>query len=175
MPITIGKNSMLDDQHEVYDAFVHQTITIGNFTQIGPGVVFCGAINHVWVTHKKAVTPYSFNYHWKLPYFADSVSRGPINIGNDVWMGRDVFILDGVTISDGAIVGARAVVAKDVPPYAVVVGNPARIVHYRYEPDQIEKLLKIKWWLWSNQEIRDRIEDFKDIEIFLAKYYKEGE
>ena len=81
--------------------------------------------------------------------------------------------MDGITIGDGAIVGAMSVVAKDVPPYAVVVGNPAKIVHYRYSEDVIAKLLKIKWWDWSESLIKERMEDFKDVDIFVSKYYKE--
>jgi virginiamycin A acetyltransferase len=76
-----------------------------------------------------------------------SSSRGTITqIGNDVWIGSEAIVLRGVTINDGAVVGAGAVVTRDVPPYAIVAGNPARIVRHRFAPDTITRLLNIRWW-----------------------------
>jgi len=176
MPFYVGDHSTVDTDHEVYDAFVAQEIYVGKYCQLAPKIVYCGAINHHWVKYKKAVSIFAFDSQWKVTnYFPElTVSRGPIRIGNDVWVGRGAFLLDGITIGDGAIVGAMSVVAKDVPPYAVVVGNPAKIVHYRYSEDVIEKLLKIKWWDWSQQTIIDRMEDFKDVDVFIEKYFKEA-
>jgi acetyltransferase-like isoleucine patch superfamily enzyme len=128
-------------------------------------------MNHVCVTHKKAVSSFPFTHLWKVDYFEESVSRGDIIIGSDVWIGHDVFILDGITIEDGAIIGARTVVASNVLPYTVVVGNPGVIKHYRFSPEQITKLLEIKWWDWSNDLIKQRMKDLKDVDIFLNKYY----
>jgi len=166
---------MINSKPNTYVAVEHEeywdpTVNIGNFTQVAEKVVFCGRINHICVTHRKAVTGYPFTALWNLPFFEVTVGRGPITIGNDVWIGREAWILDGVTIGDGAIIGAKAVVAKDVPPYAVAVGNPAVVKHLRFKPEQIEKLLKIKWWDWDVEIIKKRIEDFKDIDIFLEKY-----
>lgn len=94
-------------------------------------------------------------------------------IGNDVWIGCNAIIVSGVNIGNGAIVGAGAVVTKDVPDYAVVVGVPARITRYRYTKEQIYKLNKIAWWNWSREEIAQNYEDFYDVETFINKYYKE--
>jgi acetyltransferase-like isoleucine patch superfamily enzyme len=80
-------------------------------------------------------------------------SRGDIKIGNDVWVGAEAMILSGVTIGDGAIVGARAVVTKDVPPYAIVVGAPAKLVEWRFDHESIERLLELKWWDWPRERI----------------------
>ena len=76
-------------------------------------------------------------------------------IGNDVWIGNDVRIIGGITIGDGAIVGLGAVVTKDVPPYAVVGGVPAKIIRYRFEQDKIEELLRDKWWNKEEEWIKD--------------------
>ncbi len=92
-------------------------------------------------------------------------------IGNDVWIGRNAIIIAGVNIGNGAIVGAGAVVTKDVPDYAVVAGVPARIVRYRFTEEQIYKLNKIAWWKWSREEIAQRSDDFYDVETFIKKYY----
>lgn len=92
-------------------------------------------------------------------------------IGNDVWIGRNALLTNGADIGNGAIVGAGSVVTKDVPDYAVVAGTPARILRYRYLPEQIEKLNKICWWDWDDEEIRSRYSDFfLPVEEFIEKY-----
>ncbi|MEY4463124.1 MAG: hypothetical protein RLZZ81_95 [Pseudomonadota bacterium] len=78
-------------------------------------------------------------------------------IGNDVWFGTNSTILPGVNIGDGAIIGACSVVAKDVPPYSIVVGNPAKIVRYRFPDEIVEQLLEIKWWDWNYDKITRNI------------------
>jgi len=85
------------------------------------------------------------------------LTRGNIVIGNDVWIGSHVTILSGVTIGDGAVVGAGSLVAKSVPPYAIVVGNPAKIIRYRFDEKTIEMLLKIQWWNWPIEKIKKNV------------------
>ena len=84
-------------------------------------------------------------------------SRGDTTIGNDVWIGRDAMIMPGVTVGDGAIIGARAVVAADVPPYAIVVGNPARLIRRRFSDEEIAQLLRIAWWNWPIEMITEHL------------------
>lgn len=101
--------------------------------------------------------------------------KGQILIENDVWIGHGATIMSGVTIHHGAIVAANATVTKDVPPYAIVAGNPARVIKYRFAEEIIEKLLKISWWNWSSNKISERYEDFcASIEEFVEKYYPEA-
>lgn len=92
-------------------------------------------------------------------------------IGNDVWLGKNVILTNGVTIGNGVRVGAGAVVTKDLPDYAIAVGVPARIIGYRFTPEQIQKLNKIAWWDWPIEKIRECYDDFADINIFLQKHY----
>lgn len=87
-------------------------------------------------------------------------------IGSDVWIGANVTVRPGVRIGDGAIVGANSVVTGDIPPYAIYAGCPARLIRYRFTEEEIEKLLKMKWWEQDEQWIRDNIERFKDIKDF---------
>lgn len=92
-------------------------------------------------------------------------------IGNDVWLGRNVTVTNSANIGNGVIAAAGAVITKDVPDYAVVAGVPAKIIRYRYTPEQIEDLNKIAWWDWSDDEIRERYDDFYiPIEEFIEKY-----
>lgn len=97
-------------------------------------------------------------------------SRGDVIIGNDVWLCSRSTILSGVTIGDGAVVAAGAMVTQDVPPYAIVAGNPARLVRWRFDEEQREALLATRWWDWPEAEIR-RISPLMcsdDIDAFLA-------
>lgn len=79
--------------------------------------------------------------------------RGDTVIGNDVWIGREAVIMPGVTVGDGAIIGTRAQVSRDVPPYSIVVGNPGQVVKTRFPPEIVAELLAIRWWDWEPQKI----------------------
>lgn len=94
-----------------------------------------------------------------------NISHGDVIIGNDVWIGFRVIILSGTHIGDGAVIGAGSVVTKDIPPYAIVAGNPARIVRYRFTSEQIEKLLNIKWWEWDIEKVKINYEYLLDNNI----------
>lgn len=94
-----------------------------------------------------------------------------ITIGNDVWLGKNVLIRNGADIGNGVVAGAGAVITKSVPDYAVVVGVPAKIVRYRYTPQQIEALNKIEWWNWSDEKIKECYEDFLgNVDDFIKKH-----
>jgi len=92
---------------------------------------------------------------------------GNIEIGNDVWIGANAIIVDGIKIGDGAIVAAGAVVTKDVPPYAIVGGVPAKIIRYRFDKDEIAKLLELKWWDKDINYLKSNFKKFHDIKEFL--------
>ena len=94
-------------------------------------------------------------------------------ICNDVWIGTNAIILKDVTVGDGAIIGAGSIVTKSVPPYSIVAGNPAKIVKYRFNNDEIEALLKIKWWEWPDHIIEKNIDNFYlPISQFIEKFSK---
>lgn len=90
-----------------------------------------------------------------------------VEIGNDVWIGEAVFINDGIKIGTGAVVGAHSVVTKDVPPYAIVAGAPAKILRYRFDEETIQKLLSSKWWEWPEEKITSMSQYFNSTETFI--------
>lgn len=96
--------------------------------------------------------------------------RGDTVVGSDVWVGRLSIIMSGVTIGDGAVVGAGAVVTRDVPPFAIVGGNPARVIRYRMTEPQREALLRIRWWDWPRERIVQAVPRLAsaDIDGFIA-------
>ena len=96
-----------------------------------------------------------------------------VSIGSDVWIASDVRILGGVTIGDGAVVAAGAVVTKDVPPYAIVGGVPAKVIRYRFEDEVIAWLMKLKWWEKSELWLKKHADDFKDVVQFIDRISKE--
>ena len=133
-------------------------LVIGKFCQIAAGVEFVmNGANH----QMNAVSTYPFftmpGFEAEPPKAVDMPLKGDTVIGNDVWIGQNAVILPGVHIGDGAIVGANCVVGSDVAPYAVAVGNPARIIRKRFDDEVIELLLKWKWWDKPIAEIKSLV------------------
>jgi virginiamycin A acetyltransferase len=127
MPITLGRHTILDGGivNNDYDV----TIEVGNYTSIAKNLTVFGKMaSHAPINTPECVSTYNFDEFLEWDYYLPRTGKGPIVIGSDVWIGRNATFLDGITIGHGAIVGACAVVAKNVPPYAVVVGNPCRVV-----------------------------------------------
>lgn len=119
-----------------------------------------------------------FTYVSKEKYaeflFIDEKQEFTVDIGNDVWIGSGVKIMEGVTIGDGAVVAAGAVVTKDVPPYAIVGGVPARLIKYRFDEETIRRLLELKWWEKDQVWIKDHADDFDDVQKLLSRVQKES-
>jgi acetyltransferase-like isoleucine patch superfamily enzyme len=154
-------------------------LIIGNFCSIGPNVT-------IWLANGKGhdtsfVSTYPFGYiHQNV--FNNVINnsnntKGDVIIGNDVWIGADVTIMSGVTIGDGAVIANNSHVVKNVEPYSVIGGNPAKFIKHRFSKQQIENLLKIKWWNWDDDKINDymellmsnNIEDFIQAAIHLRQ------
>jgi virginiamycin A acetyltransferase len=131
-------------------AFGPERLVIGRYCAIAAGVRFLmGGANHADLG--PSTFPFGiFGGDWAdtMDLVMSAPSRGDTIVGNDVWLGYEALVLPGVTIGDGAIVAAASVVAADVPPYAIVAGNPARVVRRRYEDADVERLLAAAWWDW---------------------------
>ncbi len=106
------------------------------------------------------------------PNLNGSYCKGDVIIGSDVWIGSHVTIMSGVKIGHGAVIAANSHIVKDVPPYAIVGGNPAAIIKYRFSETQIEKLLSIKWWDWDDEKINENLEYIlsSNIDTFIEKF-----
>lgn len=142
----------------------HDRLLIGRFCSIACGVKFLfTSANHTLKSLSTYPFPIFFE-EWGLDVENITTAwdnKGDIVIGNDVWIGYEAVIFSGVTIGDGAVIGARAVVTKDVPPYTIVGGVPAKPIRKRFSDDNISTLLKIKWWDWPEERIRHHISDIQ--------------
>lgn len=167
--ITTGANFTFQQGYAVHNLHVGQFSSIGhcsNFT-VGLGHNYFNLTTGVSELFKENIEPdYEGNYK----------EKGQILIQNDVWLGHTVTIMPGVIIHNGAVVAANSHVVKDVPPYALVGGNPAKIIKYRFSKEIIDKLLTIQWWNWSDDKIKENNEFFKsqDITAFCNKFYDEA-
>ena len=173
---TLGSHAVLIDSYLGYASYLSdgswmKNCLIGKFSSIGPFVyTVIGKHPTNFVSTHTAF--YSTERHVGITYvneqrfkeFEEPKYGGyTIKIGNDVWIGAKSIILDGVNIGDGAIIGAGALVTKDVPPYAIVGGVPAKIIRYRFESDEIDFLLRLKWWDRSDEWLRKHAHLFNDI------------
>ena len=148
---------------------------VGNYCQIADETEFAMGMNHAFT----GVTAYPFGNvwgyskeDWKQRCLAN---RQQLIIGHDVWIGFGATIIKGVKIGNGAIIGSGAVVTKDVPPYAIVGGNPAKIIRYRFAPEIIEALDKIKWWYWPLEKVKANRQYMENVEEFIKRFVDKPE
>lgn len=130
-------------------------LIIGDFCSIGSGAAFIMAGNQ---GHRNDwASSFPFFYMPEVPHFAGAVDAfqpaGDTVIGNDVWIGSEAIIMPGVKIGDGAVIGTRALVTRDVEPYAIIGGNPARVIRKRFDDDSIAMLMQMKWWDWDDARL----------------------
>ncbi|MCV6800249.1 type B chloramphenicol O-acetyltransferase [Achromobacter ruhlandii] len=131
-------------------------LVIGSFCSIGSGASFIMAGNqghrNDWIS--------TFPFYWmaEVPAFAGAqngyLPAGDTVVGNDVWIGSEAIVMPGVTIGNGAVIGTRAVVTRDVEPYAIIGGNPARMIRKRFNDADIAMLLELKWWDWTEAQLQ---------------------
>ena len=146
----------------------HEVVKVGSFCSIAPTAVVCIDGNHRMDTF--STFPFHIFSQTQNPETWKPWGKETPTIGNDVWIGADVLILSGASIGDGAVVASRSVVTKPVPPYAVVAGNPARIVKYRFDPETIRALLELKWWDLPDEVIfRELVPLGEDMSAVLRK------
>lgn len=154
-------------------------ILTGRFCSLADKIYFAIGGNHNY----ESVSTFPFDVPYVIKRVFKSAAALPYNrpnryqiiLGHDVWIGREVTIMGGVKIGNGALIGANTVVGKDIPPYAIAVGNPARVIKYRFDEETIKKLLAVKWWNWDLEKVADNIPLMNDVGKFLAAHYSPEE
>ncbi len=146
------------------------TVTIGKYCSIAGSVILDGGFNH----NKNNISTYPF-HSWfpecsNLP--SNILIKGDIEIGSDVWLCEGCAIMSGVKIGHGAIIGMRAIISKDVMPYEIIVGAPQKVLRKRFTEEQIGALLKIKWWEWEDEKVKENAQLLQsgNIENFINKH-----
>lgn len=149
--------------------FVHDTtcLRIGNYSSVGCTILLGGEHAH------DMVTTYPHRIQWGMAEAGEDgfpAKTGDTLIGSDAWVAYGATLLSGVHVGDGAIVANGALVTKDVPPYAIVGGCPAKVIRYRFTDEQIEALLDIRWWDWPQDEVRAAVPHLasRDVDAFIA-------
>lgn len=168
--VRVGRHTYGHEQITVRHWGEPAELRIGSFCSIADGIeVFLGGNHRVdWVT----TYPFpAFAEQWETArnIAGHPDTNGDVVVGNDVWIGSNATIMSGVTIGDGAVIAANSCVTHDVPPYAIVGGNPALLLRNRFDARTVEQLLAIRWWDWSDERIAANAELLcsGDIERFL--------
>lgn len=165
--VTLGDFSYCAGYNQIDYATIGKFCSIASFVRINPG-------NHPSFTR---VAQHHFTYR-SSPYgmgpddedfFAWRRSR-PVIIGNDVWIGHNASVMPGVTVGNGAVIGTGAVVTKDVEPYSVVIGVPAKKIRMRFPSDLVERIEHSEWWNWDYEILKARLPDFRNMDTFADKY-----
>ncbi len=171
--VTVGRHSYGVNASTFVRPSTAAPISIGNFCSVGPEVLIFGQADHP----TSLPSTYPFRSLMLQPDAGnrDAVTRGPVKIGHDVWIGARAMIMSGVTIGHGAVIGAGAVVARDVEPYAMIVGNPGQMKKHRFPPEIVAALLDIAWWDWPDEKIA-RFEQhfYGDVAAFIAAARREA-
>lgn len=152
------------------------SLEIGNFVSIAPGVLFLLGVNH----QTQTFTTFPLRTRLEGPSPLDALCRGPLIVEDEVWIGTNAMLFSGIRVGRGAIVAAGAIVTKDVPPYAIVGGNPAKVIRYRFSEEIIQELLQLKLndmpteWLKQNLDIMYReiqnVDEVKEIRRSVEQY-----
>lgn len=175
----IDPNAKLHKMVKLQDSKIGAYTYVGNYTNVKYATIgkFCSiaqdckvgleihTIDTISSSPIFTLNPNGTGHNWADKNYYVPIER--TNVGNDVWMGTNVIIKGGVNIGDGAVLAGGAVVTKDVPPYAIVGGAPAKIIKYRFSDDVIECLLKIKWWDWPEEKLKQHLAVFQKRNITL--------
>lgn len=178
-PYTYCWNTCIDNglEFSAPDGRLYYDLQIGSFNSIGNNLCLCFGKNH----NIKRVSSGALDLFFKMNQIDIDGSKssfdqkGDIIIQNDVWMGENVTIMPNVIVKNGAVIARNSHVVSDVPPYAVVGGNPAHVIGYRYEKEQIQKLQQIQWWYWDTDKMIENTDHFtEDIDGFCNRFYEEA-
>lgn len=163
----IGDFSYTSGSNEIIYSKIGKFCSIASHVCLNPGNHPMGRVTQHHMTYRRV--SYGMGETDDEEFFGWRKAHEVV-IGHDVWIGHGAIVLPGVKIGSGAAIGAGAVVTKDVEPYAVAVGVPAKMIKKRFSEEVIAELLEVSWWDWSYNEIKERFVDLNDISLFLEKY-----
>jgi chloramphenicol O-acetyltransferase type B len=166
--VRVGRHTYGVHAQTVFMARDEDRLSVGNFCSVAEGVRFIYG-NHPVNTVTTFPLRTILVENWQRN--VDAISRGPIIVGNDVWIASESLILSGVTIGDGAVIGAGSVVTRDVAPYSLTAGAPARHLRFRHTEAQVARLLRIRWWDWPDEKVLAHLDElYGDVEAFIARF-----
>lgn len=169
----LGFGSYINDNSDLTDTSVGKYTSVGSDvkTVLGSHPVHGQAAMHPAFYASGGALGYTYVTEDSFEEYRFAAGKEPfkVAVGNDVWIGNGVRIMQGVTIGDGAVIGTGAVVTKDVPPYAICTGVPAKVKDYRFDEGEIKQLLKLQWWDRGEVFIREHIHAFKDVKELLRE------
>lgn len=166
---TLGDYSYTARFADIAYSHLGKFVNVAAFTRINPG-------EHPYHRASLHHFMYRSSYFWPEEidesFVFDWRRSRPVRVGHDTWIGHGAIIMKGVTIHDGAVIASNAVVTKDVPPYAIVGGTPAKIIKWRHPPATAQRLQEMAWWDWDHETLRKALPDFRALsaEAFLEKY-----
>ena len=189
MRISSFKNCSIDLSSKVDSECTLSAVKMGRYSYVGSGTRItdtnigsfcsiggrCGIGGGIHPTNMVSTSPVFLKGRNILNKHFANISYNPsetVSIGNDVWIGEGVCIVSGVNIGDGAVIGAHAVVTKDVEPYSIVAGVPAKFIKKRFDDDTIKKLLELKWWDLSDEELSNLGDSFANPADLINKLIK---
>ncbi|XPV68296.1 MAG: DapH/DapD/GlmU-related protein [Halarcobacter sp.] len=165
---TIDKYSYTCENCQIIYSYIGKFVNIASYVRLNPSPHPMEKVTQHHMLYRKEM----FGFGEDDNSFFDFRRSRRVHVGHDVWLGHNVVIMGGVTIGNGAVIGSGSIVTKDIPPYAIAVGNPARVIKYRFDEKSREALEKISWWDWSHEKIKTSLEDFHDTSLFIEKYLK---
>lgn len=180
----VGENTLIHSSKIGYGSYLGKNCYliycyIGKFCSIGDNINILAAQHPLYTcvsTHpafysvmKQAGFSYTEKQKFNEIIFQDAMNMVSVIIGSDVWIGDNVSIKGGVKIGDGAVVGANSLVLKDIEPYSIYGGVPAKKIGYRFEKSEIDELMKIKWWDWDLNKIKEKSSNFFEVEEFIKE------
>lgn len=166
---TLGDYSYTARFADIAYSHLGKFVNVAAFTRINPG-------EHPYHRASLHHFMYRSSYFWPEEidesFVFDWRRSRPVRVGHDTWIGHGAIIMKGVTVHDGAVIASNAVVTKDVPPYAIVGGTPAKIIKWRHPPATAQRLQELAWWDWDHETLRKALPDFRALsaEAFLEKY-----
>ncbi len=164
----IDSYSYTSENCQIIDSNIGKFVNIASYVRLNPGQHPMHWASQHHMLYRRNI----FGFGADDLSFFDWRREKKVRIGHDVWIGHNVTVMGGVTIGNGAVIGTGTIVTKNIPPYAIAVGNPAKVIKYRFDEIMIDKLEAMSWWNWEHETIHARIDDFSNIEQFIEKYSK---